>query len=389
MFAHMTYTRSYARTLNYNESKVKHGKAAFIHAEGFLIDKGRLTTDDKASCFKRRSDMNTQLKHNTLHAKLLFHPEENFSDNTLSEIADRYMALIGFKDQPYLVYRHDDAGEQHLHIVSSLITESGKRIRLERQPWSMSVQAAQTIEKEYGLRQVSLQQPRPPQVMQPAYVPRIVYGEKNMIQSVEQVLKMITNEYKFTSMEELNALLRPYNIYADRCLPGSHTHQHNGLYYRVLDKHSKNPCKPIKSSDLTGNYGLNQLEKLFFENQASIREMIPFIRSRIDWVLMQAPETFQELDQSLKREGLDLVMGKGEGKYPGIYYVDHQSRCAINTQIMGEDYCAEALFRGFPDLRRQHLPQVPVLLSYLTEQIPVPDGGQIHQQKEIRINKHL
>jgi Relaxase/Mobilisation nuclease domain len=389
MVAYMTYTKSHARALHYNEHKVEQGKAAFIHAEGFLIDKERLTTDDKTAFLKRHSDLNTQLKYNTLHAKLLFHPDERLSDGTLAGIADQYMASIGFKDQPYLVYRHDDAGEQHLHIVSSLITESGKRIEAERQPWAMSVQAAQAIEKEYGLKRGAKQQQKEQRDVKPAFVRRIKYGEKNIIRSVGEVVKMVTKEYKFTSLEELNALLRPYNIYADRCLPGSHTYQHRGLYYRVLDEEGKNRCTPIKSSVLYGKPGLKQLEKRFLENQVSVREMIPFIKSRIDWIRLQEPENLTELAQALKTEGIDLIIGKGEAKYPDLFYVDHQSRSVVSGRTMGKDYCAEELFRRFPDSLKKHLPQVPHLLSQLTEQLSGPDAGQTQYQNEFRIKNRL
>jgi relaxase-like protein len=388
MVAYLTNTKSFARTLNYNENKVEQGKAVCIHAEGFLIEKERLTAHDKATILKRRSDMNPQLKCNTLHAKLLFHPDEHFSDSTLAESAKRYMALMGFKDQPYLVYRHDDAGEQHLHIVSSLITESGKRIGFERQPWAMSVQAAQTIEKEYGLIQTTKHRQKEVRDLKPAFVGKIQYGEKYIIRSVDEVMKMVTKEYKFTSLEELNALLRAYNIYADRCLPGSHTYKHSGLYYRVLDEDGKNRCAPIKSSALDSKPGLKQLEKCFMDNRLAVGESIPFIKSRIDWILLQEPENVRELAQALKTEGIDLIIGKGETKHPDLFYVDHQSRSVVSGRNMGKDYCAEELFQRFPDSLKRHLPQVPHLLSHLAEQ-GGQDEVQTHHQKEFRINKHL
>jgi hypothetical protein len=389
MVAHMTYTKSCARALNYNEKKVEQGRAACIHAEGFFIDKARLTTEDKAIFFKRLNDMNTQLNNNALHAKLLFHPDEHHPDSKLVSMSERYMALIGFINQPYLVYRHDDAGEQHLHIVSSLITESGKRIELDKQPWAMSVQAAQAIENEYGLIQTAKQHQKEQRDLKAAFVRKIEYGRKNMIRSVGEVMAMVTKEYKFTSLEELNALLRAYNIYADRCLPDSHTYQHRGLYYRVLDEEGKNRCAPIKSSDLDGKPGLKQLEKCFMENRLSVRETIPFIKSRIDWILLQEPENIKEFDLALKTEGIDCIIGRGAMKYPDIFYVDHQSRSVVNGRNMGNDYCAEELFRRFPGSLKQHLPQVPHLLSHLTEQLSGPDEAYISQQQELRINKRF
>jgi len=39
---------------------------------------------------------------------LNFSPSEKISLETLKEIAKTYMEIIGFDQQPYLVYRHDD-----------------------------------------------------------------------------------------------------------------------------------------------------------------------------------------------------------------------------------------------------------------------------------------
>ena len=42
----------------------------------------------------------------------------------LCAIAETYMKAIGFEKQPYLVYRHYDAGHPHIHIVSTNIGET-------------------------------------------------------------------------------------------------------------------------------------------------------------------------------------------------------------------------------------------------------------------------
>lgn len=388
MVAYLTFTKNVSRSLHYNEKKVEQKSAEFIHAENFIIDKSRLTLEDKQDLLKRLSDLNTQVRRNTLHAKLLLHPDDHLFDSTLAKIADRYMEQIGFKDQPYLVYRHDDAGEQHVHIVSSLITESGKRIDTERQPWSMSVDAAQSIEKEYGLREVVKKWQKENPDLNPAFVSRIEYGKKNILQSVGDVLNMVTKEYKFTSMEELNALLRPYNIYADSCKPGSHTWQHQGLYYRVLDEQGKNRCAPIKSSDLYCRPTKQKLEQHFQENQAQVKEAVSFIKSRIDWILLQEPENLKDFDQALRDEGIHLVIGKGETKHPDLFYVDHQSRTVVNGLSIGKEYGAEELFRQFPDSLQKYHTAVPQLLSHLTEHLPEPDELQQQYKQNLYFKKH-
>ena len=38
------------------------------------------------------------------------------------------MNKIGFVEQPFLVYKHEDAGHPHIHIVSTTIKGDGSRI---------------------------------------------------------------------------------------------------------------------------------------------------------------------------------------------------------------------------------------------------------------------
>ena len=59
-----------------------------------------------------------------------FPPAEKLEQNKHQEIAAVYMVKIGFKEQPYLVYEHLDAGHPHIHIVSTNIQQDVKRISL-------------------------------------------------------------------------------------------------------------------------------------------------------------------------------------------------------------------------------------------------------------------
>jgi hypothetical protein len=55
------------------------------------------------------------------------------------------MDKIGFGNQPYLVYQHLDAGNPHIHIVTTNIQNNGKRISLHNIGKNQSVQARKEI----------------------------------------------------------------------------------------------------------------------------------------------------------------------------------------------------------------------------------------------------
>jgi len=75
-------------------------------------------------------EKNARAKTNCVHISLNFDVSEKLNKNKLNEIAADYMDKIGFGDQPYLVYQHNDAAHPHLHIVTTNIREDGKRISI-------------------------------------------------------------------------------------------------------------------------------------------------------------------------------------------------------------------------------------------------------------------
>jgi hypothetical protein len=60
---------------------------------------------------------------------------------------------------------------------------------------------------------------------------------------------------------ELNAVLRPYNIVADRGKEGSRIYDNNGLVYRVLDEQGNKIGTPIKASDIYNKPTMKFLEQ--------------------------------------------------------------------------------------------------------------------------------
>jgi type IV secretory pathway VirD2 relaxase len=97
-------------------------------------------------------ELNENVKRNSVHISLNFHPSEShLSKEKLLEIAENYMERIGFGNQPYLVYQHQDAGHPHIHIVSIKVCPDGSRIDMNNIGRNQSEQARKVIENEFGL----------------------------------------------------------------------------------------------------------------------------------------------------------------------------------------------------------------------------------------------
>ncbi|MCD9015220.1 relaxase/mobilization nuclease domain-containing protein [Parachryseolinea silvisoli] len=151
MVAKVITGKHIAELIGYNEQKVKRGVAECLLASGFLKDENRLTRSEKVARFTRLHERNRRTKTNALHIPISFSPEEKLSKETLSSIASAYMDKIGFGEQPFLVYLHRDTNIQHLHIVSTLIQEDGRRIPVHNIGRNQSARARRELEVEYSL----------------------------------------------------------------------------------------------------------------------------------------------------------------------------------------------------------------------------------------------
>ena len=215
MVAIIHNSSSLKNALHYNENKVKQGVAIFFHSANYLKDTEQLGFSDKINRLQRLTALNQQTKINCVHASLNFDPSDKLNTEKLKEIADVYMDKIGFGEQPYLVYQHNDAGHPHLHIVTTNIQPDGKRISLHNLARNQSMKASKEIEKEFQLIQAD-QKHRLNYELKPVNAQKVQYGRAETKRAITNVLDQVLTTYKYASLAELNAVLKLYNIVADR-----------------------------------------------------------------------------------------------------------------------------------------------------------------------------
>lgn len=151
MVAKITVPGTIQRALNYNEQKVKEGKAVCLMASGFLKDAKDLNFHEKLARFQNLIALNKRAKTATVHISLNFAEGEHLPEEKLKQIAALYMERLGFSSQPFLVYEHRDAGHPHLHIITTNIQRNGKRISLHNLGKDASENARKSLEVQFGL----------------------------------------------------------------------------------------------------------------------------------------------------------------------------------------------------------------------------------------------
>jgi len=165
-----------------------------------LQSKERLSYDDKLRRFQRLNELNGRSQVKMFHATLNFSPKEMLSNQQLAAIADRYMQGLKMDNQPYLVYRHNDANHPHIHIVSSLIRPDGSRVNTQRMGVDLSQPTCKAIEAEFQLipsqqhrQNQNLPIPESTQKLDPA-------SSEPVSEAVNRVVATVMKHYHFTDL---------------------------------------------------------------------------------------------------------------------------------------------------------------------------------------------
>jgi hypothetical protein len=328
--------KNIARSLRYNEEKVTQGKAECLTAANFLKDVSHLSFEDKLSCFKRRMELNERVSTNQ-HITLNFDPLDKLSNEQMQKIAKMYMKEIGFERQPYLVYRHHDAGHPHCHIVTTHVRRNGDPIEQFNIGRNQSEKARLHIEAEFHLVTTEMKKQFNQQKQKIDGIPRITYGKGSTARSMSQILEHVTENYKYTSLEELNAVLKLYNVEAYRGRENSQLYKNHGLLYRVLDEHGKYIGVPLKASFFDCKPTLNNLEKKFELHQSQKLKFGQHLTHEVQWQLLQNPYDLEDFKEALRREGIRVALHQDkEGKCKDVYYVDLDDKCVLNGHELGE-----------------------------------------------------
>lgn len=388
MVAQITVPKSIKRVLNYNEKKLQQGKAELIHAQNFLKLPEQMNYYEKLERFERQMELNERAQTKTIHISLNFPPEEKEKMNAslLVLIADEYMEGLGFGRQPYLVYQHNDSGHPHIHIVSILIRDDGSRINTHHLGKNVSDPVRKSIEEKYHLVSSSKQGLERQEEKRLAVTPqKIKAGKSATVRSITNVLDHVIDQYKYTSLQELNAILKVYNVKVDRGAEESRIYRNRGLTYVVIDENGKALTKPVKASAIYSKPTLDYIEGKFKENEQRREPNKKRLKTAIDWAMRTRPKTLTELAKLLAKERIVLVVRRNvQGHVYGMTFIDHELKTVFNGSDLGKEYSAKQMLERLvletqsererinPKARQTHLKlRFPETGESLPEKIPV------------------
>ena len=336
MIAKISATENLGGALGYNFKKVEKGEAnILLTAELYQSKEGRYTIEDVLADMEALIPKNCRTKKTVFHCSLNPHPDEKLSDEQLTQIAKEYMEALGYGNQPYIVFKHNDIAREHIHIVSLRIDGEGKKIN-DKFEKRRSKQITDALERKLGLIPSS-------KVTDKAMkeTPKIDTTQGNIKEQVASALRMVLKHYRFCSLGELNAILSAYNLAVEEIKTEFRGKKYDGVVYVPTDDKGGKISTPINASDIGRGMGYTAVQNRIQKSKQAIKPLIPAMRHRILEVMCSSPQTEKALQQRLEEQGLRVVIRKNEsGRIYGITFIDDEVGIALNGSRLGKGYAA-------------------------------------------------
>ena len=336
MIAKISSTENLGGALGYNFKKVQHNEAAVLCVnelrKGF---DGTFQMDKVLADMQKAIPEQCRTKKTVFHCSLNPHPDEKLSDERLTQIAKEYMEALGYGNQPYIVFKHNDIAREHIHIVSLRVDFDGNKIN-DKFEGRRSKKITNALEKKYNLIPSSKVSERTT-----TETPKVNVVQGNIKEQVANTVRSAMKHYTFCSLGELNAVLRKYNLAVEEVKTEYRGKQYDGLVYVPTDDKGNKVSTPIHASDIGRGVGYAAVQNKMLKSKQIVKPLIPTIRRKVLEVMRTSPHTEGILRQRLEEQGLRVVIRKNDnGRIYGITFIDDKEGIALNGSRLGKGYAA-------------------------------------------------
>ena len=344
MVAKISYGSSLYGALAYNGEKVNEGVARILETNKVFCSADN--RHDITACmldFMAYIPSQVRTKKPIIHISLNPHPDDRLSDEQFSAIALEYIEKMGYGNQPFVVYKHEDIDRHHLHIVTLAVDETGRKIN-DGNNFYASKRITREMEQKYGLHPADKKQFKEVFRLQ-----EVRPEEGNFKKQLASVIKLAVKFYHCPSFKEYRALLSTYNICVEEVKGEVHGKPYNGLVYFATDKNGKKVGNPFKSSVFGKAVGYEALQNRFKVSKEKLKEkhLAPKTKAVVAGALNHSA-TKEDFMDNLHRKGIDVLFRENEqGRLYGITFIDHNNGCVVNGSRLGKELSANAVAEWF------------------------------------------
>ena len=178
---------------------------------------------------------------------------------------------------------------------------------------------------------------------------KAVYGKSETKRTIDNIVCEVMKGYKFSSLTEFNAVLRQYNVMADRGKEGMVMYEKNGLRFSRLDAKGNKVGVPIKASALSSKPTMKALQNVF-ETNSLLKESHKERLTKIIESFFHATNKHTRADFCgyMKLYEINAMFQEGkDGRVYGLTLVDNRKCTVFNGSDLGKGYSGQSLIKRF------------------------------------------
>ena len=332
--------------LAYNQEKVDEGLGKVLGSNlVFEPTDGHFNVTECMNDFMQFVPAHFRTEKPVFHVSLNPHPDDRLTDDQLTDIGREYMEKLGYGNQPYLIFKHEDIGREHIHIVSLRVDSTGKKIDGYREH-EHSKEITEQLERKYNLHPAEGQKRSEQWELTP-----VDASKGDLKKQIASVIKPLASMYHFQSMGEYKAVLSLYNINVEELTGEAKGKPYRGLLYSAMDSEGNKVSNPLKSSIFGKSVGYDGLEKRMAKSAERIKSknLKAHTLKAVSEAKQSCPSE-NEFRAKLRQQGIDVLFRRNdEGRIYGATFIDHTTRTVLNGSRLGKDYSANVfndLFGG-------------------------------------------
>lgn len=362
MVAKISIGSSLYGALAYNGEKINEARGRILGSNKIVIPPdGQARIARMVEDFKSFMPKMGRTKKPVLHISLNPHPDDRLTDQDFEILAREYMEKLGFGDQPFVIYKHEDIDRHHIHIVTVNVNEHGKRLN-QAFMFRRSKAITNELEEKYGLHKAQRERVSPDTPI------KKLDPSGDIKRQVQNTVKLVGMRYKFQSLGEYNAVLSLYNI---RCEPTDgrvNGREYHGLVYFAMNDNGETISTPLKASRL-GKFASRAAVEGRFERAKQSIDVKP--TKRVVASVIAESSGKDDFISRLKDKGIDFVLRtNASGRIYGVTFVDHNTQTVLNGSRLGTQFSANAFERWFNGDGEKPVVSAP------NTQTPIPNTSQ-------------
>jgi hypothetical protein len=231
---------------------VMNDTAKLLEAEGVLAG----TTEDIIRSFAMQRSGRKEVKQPVGHIPISFAPEdkERMTNDFMLQLAKEYMEEMGIRNTQYIIVRHHNTGNEHLHIVYNRINNDLKLISVNHD-YKRNIKVCKKFKDKHGLTYgKGKERVKREKLKNPDKVKYHIYD------TIKAVLSQCKDE------KELQSLLLKSEIKTEFKLKRT-TGEVEGLSFRYGDF-------SFKGSQVDRKFSYGNLKKVFQKNQSEEKKQV-------------------------------------------------------------------------------------------------------------------